>query len=357
MNKLVIFGIVLILVLTAGTYSVVDEMMGGDIVNILTMIGAAAIIVISVFVVLKYVKQMQEDDSEKGELAEEDWDGVREYKNELPVGWALSMLALMVWGAWYMTSGYPVQSYSQIGEYNEDVALANKASEAKFAMLTDTQKLQMGSSLFSVQCAPCHGPQGNGQENYSSGQLTAEDLTKRHMSKTYVEKVIHEGSTQLGYEGGMPNRDGLFNINTNAMITDAEIKTVARYISNGFKDEDSSTAGKEIFAGACSSCHGAALAEGTKGYKSWGDKPDEDTTGVEGYSENCEGEDCIGRGVTMVAPSLKGYNSCLVSNLLKNGAKKGEIGTMPAYKEILTHAQIEALSVFVQHGTDIEIEE
>ena len=356
MNKLVIFGIALIFVLTAGTYSVVGEMMGGDIVNLLTMIGAAAILVISVFVVLKYIKQMQ-DDTADGELVKEEWDGIREFTNEIPTGWALSTIGLMIWGMWYMTTGYPVQSYSQIGEYNEDVAVANKAAKEKFAGLTDTQKLQMGSSLFSVQCAPCHGPQGNGQENYASGQLTAEDLTKRNMSKTYVEKVVREGSTQLGYEGGMPNRDGLFNMNTGAMITDAEIKTVASYISNGFKDESGSSAGKDIFAGACSSCHGAPLAEGTKGYKSWGDKPEEDTTGVEGYSENCEGEDCIGRGVSMVAPSLKGYNSCLVANLLKNGSKKGEIGAMPAYKEILTHAQIEALSVFVQHGTDKEIEE
>jgi len=347
MNKLVIFGIVLILVLTAGTYSVVGEMMGGDIANILTMIGAAAIVVISVFVVLKYIKQMQEDTAE-GELAKEEWDGIREYKNELPTGWALSIVGLIVWGFWYMTTGYPVQAYSQIGEYNEDVAVANKAAEEKFAMLTDTQKLQMGSSLFSVQCAPCHGPQGNGQENYSTGQLTAEDLTKRKMSKTYVEKVIREGSTQLGYVGGMPPM----------MLTDdAEIATVSKYIENGFTDESGSTAGKDLFAKACASCHGAALEEGIKGYKSYGDKPDEDTTGVEGYSENCEGEDCIGRGVSMVAPSLKGYNSCLVSNLLRSGSKKGDIGTMPAYKEILTHAQIEALSAFVQHGTDKEIEE
>ena len=163
MKKLWIIGIALIILLVAGTYAVVGDMMGGDIVNILALAGASAIVVISVFVVMKYIKQMK-DDTASGELADESWDGIGEYKNELPAGWALSIIGLMIWAAWYMTMGYPVQSYSQLGEYNEDVAVANKAAEAKFAMLTDTQKLQMGEGIFSVQCAPCHGPQGSSCE-------------------------------------------------------------------------------------------------------------------------------------------------------------------------------------------------
>lgn len=347
MKKLWIIGIALIILLTAGTYVFVGDMMGGDIVNILALGGAAAIVIISVFVVLKYVKQMQ-DDVATGELAEENWDGIGEYRNELPVGLAISMILVMAWGMWYMTMGYPVQSYSQIGEYNEDVAVANESAAAKFAAMTDTQKLQMGSGIFSIQCAPCHGPQGSGQENYATGQLTAENLTERKLSKAYVEKVIREGSTQLGYAGGMPPF---------MLSDDADIETVSAYVNSGFKDAEGSTAGRDLFAAACSSCHGAALAEGVKGYKSYGNKPESDVEGVEGYSESCVGEDCIGRGVSGVAPSLKGYNSCLVENLLKNGMKKGEIGVMPAFKEMLTASQIEALGAFVQHGTNIEIEE
>lgn len=347
MNKLVIFGIVLVLVLTLGTYSVVGEMMGGDIVNILALAGAAAIAIITVFVVLKYIKQMQSDVA-TGELLEEDWGGIRERDNELPTGWAISMILIMIWGMWYMTMGYPVQSYSQIGEYNEDVAVANKKAKEKFATMTETQKLNMGSGIFSIQCAPCHGPQGTGQENYATGQLTAEDLTTRNLSKSYVEKVIREGSTQLGYEGGMPP----------FMLTDDEnIEAVSAYVSAGFKDPEGSSKGRDLFAASCSSCHGAPLPEGVKGYKSYGEKPESDTTGVEGYSEMCVGEDCIGRGVSGVGPSLKGYNSCLVENLLRNGMKKGEIGVMPAFKDLLTPAQTEALGLFVEHGTATEITE
>jgi len=347
MKKLWIVGIALIIVLIAGTYIVAGHMIGDDIVNLLALAGAGAIVVISVFVVLSYVKKMQSDTA-SGELADETWDGIGEYKNELPFGWAVSMMGLMIWGMWYMLSGYPLGSYSQLGEYNEDSKKANDKLVESFEKMTETQKLKMGEGIFSVQCAPCHGPSGNGQENYVSGQLTAENLTVRHMSKNYIEKVIREGSNQLGYDGGMPPF---------MLSDDAEIATVSTYISKGFKDEAGSTAGRDIFVTACSSCHGAPLEKGVKGYKSWGVKPDSDPTGVEGYSTACVGEDCIGRGASGVAPSLKGYNSCLVNNLLRKGKKKGEIGTMPAFGEMLSLPQIEAVSAYVAHGTDKEIEE
>lgn len=347
MKSLWIFGIILIIVLMAGTYAVVGDMMGDDIVNLLAMAGAAAIVVVSVVVVMKYVKQMK-DDTVSGDLMEENWDGIGEYTNELPVGWAVSMILVMVWGMWYMMSGYPLNEYSQIGEYNEDAAISNKKIADSFEKMSDTQKLKMGQGVFSVQCAQCHGLQGSGQENYVTGQLTAEDLTVRHMTKSYVEKVIREGSNQLGYDGGMPPM---------MLQDDADIDAVSIYIANGFKDAEGSTTGKDLFAGACASCHGAALEKGIKGYKSWGEKPDEDITGVEGYSTPCVGEDCIGQGQSGVAPSLKDYNSCLVNNLLRKGMKKGEIGVMPAFGEMLTIPQIEALSAYVAHGTDKEIEE
>jgi len=364
MKNLWIFGIVLIVVLIAGTYAVVGDIMGDDIVNLLAMAGAAAIVVITVFVVMAYVKQMK-NSTASGELVDENWDGIGEYNNDAPFGWAISIILLMIWGMWYMMVGYPLNEYSQIGEYNKDANISNQKLAKHFAEMSDTQKLKMGEGIFSVQCAPCHGPQGNGQENYSTGVLTAEDLTKRHLSKTYVSKVINEGSTQLGYDGGMPNRYGLFNMNSGDIISDAEIDVVSEYIAKGFKDAEGSTAGKDVFAGACASCHGAALGEGINGYKSWGNaelSEDEngviaDPTGVEGYSNPCKGEDCMGRGASGVAPSLKGYNSCLVNNLLSKGSKKGEIGLMPAFGEMLTPSQIEAVSAFVAHGTDKEIEE
>ena len=60
-----------------------------DPINLITMIGAVAIAVLTVGVSIKYINQMKSDTA-SGELAEENWDGIGEYKNELPSGWAFS---------------------------------------------------------------------------------------------------------------------------------------------------------------------------------------------------------------------------------------------------------------------------
>ena len=54
--------IILIIALLAGTYFVAgDAFNGDDYINSLTMLGAAAIITITVFTALKYVNQMKND--------------------------------------------------------------------------------------------------------------------------------------------------------------------------------------------------------------------------------------------------------------------------------------------------------
>ena len=130
MNKLYLWGIIITIAMLGFTYvSVIGSEGGlnGDIVNILTIAAAVALVIITVFVVIKYVRQMQTDTA-TGQLADEEWDGIGEYTNEVPMGWAISFLLTMVWGMWYFTTGYPVNAYSQIGEYNEDVAVHNGES-------------------------------------------------------------------------------------------------------------------------------------------------------------------------------------------------------------------------------------
>ncbi len=97
MKSMVIGGIILIIALLAGTYLAAgDAFIGDDYINSLAMLGAVAIITISVFVVLKYVNQMK-NDTASGDLAEEKWDGIGEYKNPIPTGWALAFIGTIVW--------------------------------------------------------------------------------------------------------------------------------------------------------------------------------------------------------------------------------------------------------------------
>jgi len=291
MNALMIKGLLFAAVLIGATIFVVNSMNIdlSDPINLITMIGAVAIAGLSVGVSIKYINQMKTDTA-SGELAEENWDGIGEYKNELPGGWAYSWLGTVIWAFWYMISGYPVNAFSQIGQWNEEV----KAYNTKFEELhknADTETLkQMGESIFLVQCAPCHGTTGDGL----SGK--AHDFTSR-ISEAQVLAVIEKGSNQLGYSmGAMPPM----------MATGQDAKDIAKYVAGGMKGEQPAS-----FA-ACASCHG----------------PD-------------------GKGMNGMAANIADYDDTLITNVIKNG-KKGAIGTMPAFHDRMTPVQTKALSAYIQ---------
>jgi len=307
MNKLYLWGIIGILIMLGATYLSVGTSKGGlngDIVNMLAVAGAVALVIITVFVVVKYVRQMQTDTAE-GELAHESWDNIGEYKNPVPFGWAVMFLGTIVWGLWYWVAGYPVNAYSQIGEYNEDVATHNKKFNAKYAGIKGDRLVEMGESVFLVECVACHGLDATG-----NNEADAADLNQRLSVKT-IKNVVEHGSNNhlLGTEMPMPDRNGLFNAATNALITDSEIDAVAAYVAGGM--DASNKAGADVFANVCSACHGAD-----------------------------------GKGMDYVAPSIAEWNQPLITNVLNHG-KKGVIGTMPSFSERLNDKQKEAVSAYV----------
>ncbi len=302
MNKLYLWGIIIIAVMLGATYLSVGGSKGGlnnDIVNMLAITGAVALVLITVFVVIKYVRQMQVD-SASGELADENWDGIGEYKNSVPTGWAVMFLLTMVWGMWYFTIGYPLNSYSQIGEYNEDTLAHNAKFEAQYKDITGDKLVEMGESVFLAECKVCHGINADGIDG------KAANLNKR-ISVASVKHVLEKGSNNklLGMEMPMPDRNGLLNSNTGALITDAEIDIVSAYVANGMSGD-----GADVFAGACAMCHGAD-----------------------------------GKGMEFVAPNIASFSPALVSTILAHG-KKGVIGVMPKF-ERLNDKQKEAVGAYI----------
>ncbi len=302
MNKLYLWGGIFSVFLVGATYMAVGMTKGGingDIVNTLAVLGAIAIALITIWVVVKYVRQMQTDKA-TGELAEENWDGIGEYKNELPVGWAVMFIALIVWGMWYFIAGYPVNAFSQIGQYNEEVKELNAKFQAEYANIKGDRLVEMGESVFLANCTVCHGINADGMDG------KAANLNQRIEAEN-VKYVINHGSNNklLGMEMPMPDRNGLFNANTGALITDAEIETVANYVANGFKG-----AGADIFAGTCAGCHGAD-----------------------------------GRGLPSVAPNIREFTPELIANVLDHG-KRGAIGKMPAI-DVLNKKQKEAVAAYI----------
>ncbi|MDD2448943.1 MAG: c-type cytochrome [Sulfurimonas sp.] len=310
MNKLYLWGIIITIIMFAATfYTLVitagdsgkglSEILSNDIINSLAIAGAITLVIITVFVVIKYVRQMQTDTAQ-GQLIDEQWDGIGEYLNEIPKGWGIAFILTMVWGMWYFTIGYPLNAYSQIGEYNEDSAVHNAKFESKYSAITGDRLVDMGKSVFLAECKVCHGLNADGIDG------KAADLNVRIEEKT-VKFAIENGSNNhlLGSEMPMPDRNGLFNSNTGALITDAEIDIVSKYVANGM-----SGAGEDVFMGTCAACHG---------------------------------ED--GKGMEYVAPSVATFTPELVTNILNHG-KKGSIGQMPAF-ERLNAKQKEAVGAYV----------
>ena len=258
----------------------------GDDVNLLALVGAVAIVVLTAFVAGKYVRQMKIA-KEGGELSEHSWDGIGEYKNPLPLGWAVVYVLVIVWALWYMLAGYPLNSYSQIGEYNEEVAAANAKFEKRFANVDAKTLHAMGESLFLVQCSSCHGITGDGING------KAADLSKWGSEEAIFDTIMN-GSKGLEYPmGEMPA----------GMADEEGAKAIAAYIAKEIsgikktKNENLVASGKELFA-TCAACHG------------------EDGKGMEGMS-----------------PDLSKYGTAsFVEDVLQRG-KKGAIGTMPKFSD------------------------
>lgn len=292
MKSMVIGGIILIIALMAGTYFVAgDAFNSDDYINTLTFLGAAAILTISTFVVLKYINQMK-NDTASGELADENWDGIGEYKNPVPTGWAIIYVGTIIWMFWYFTVGYPINGFSQIGQWNEETNEYNAKFKEKWTNPNEQTLNAMGQSIFLVQCAPCHGVDAEG----IAGK--AQDLTKR-ISKEQVEYTIRNGSNHLteAYPGGMPPM---------MLSEDADIKEVSAYVANGFKGEQPAA------YATCATCHG----------------------------DN-------GEGMPMVGPNIKSYDDSLVTAVLKQG-KKGLLGHMPSFNERLNETQEKALASYIR---------
>ena len=138
MNKVIISaGLLIATVIIMFTTPVGDLMFqsnsGADSeINMLGGIGFLAIMLITVYVMSVYTKKIQEEKSE-GKLADESWDGIGEYKNPFPIGWGVVQVITIAWGMWYWLVAYPPQSFSQVGQFNQEVSEFKGKFEAKWA--------------------------------------------------------------------------------------------------------------------------------------------------------------------------------------------------------------------------------
>jgi len=95
-------------------------------------------------------------------------DGIEEADNKVPLWFNVGFYGMLVVGVIYICI-YTLGDWSQVGQYEAEVAVANeRAASIKTELPTsnpyagDTAAIGEGGQLFATTCAVCHKPDGSG---------------------------------------------------------------------------------------------------------------------------------------------------------------------------------------------------
>lgn len=259
-------------------------------------------------------KAMTDNDNTTGHV----WDGdLREMNNPLPRWWVWLFIITVVFALGYLALYPGLGTYAgkfgwtQIGQYDAEVAKGNKAVEPLYARFNsmkpedvakDAQAMAIGERLFMNNCSQCHGSDARGSKGFPN--LTDHDWLHGGAPEKIVETLKN------GRIGNMPPMAA-------AVGTSDEVRNVANYVlslSGSPHDSVKAALGKSKF-GACAACHGV---DG-KGNQALGAPNLTDDIWLHGWGENA-----------IVA---------MINN--------GKVNQMPAQEDRLTESQIHVLASYV----------
>ena len=246
------------------------------------------------------------------------WDeDLGEYNNPLPRWWMWLFYITIAFGLAYLALYPGLGSYkgllgwSEVGQYrDEEQRAAAKygpiydrfAKQDIVALAKNPDALAIGQKVFLNNCAQCHASDGGGARGFPN--LTDNDWLYGGAPET-IEATITNG------RGGVMPPWG-------PVLGDEKVKDVAHYVmslSGQAHDSIRAARGQDVFKQNCVACHGA---DG-KGNQQIGAPNLIDKTWLYGGSE-----------ATIVETITKGRN-----------------GHMPAWKDILTPAQIHLVAAYV----------
>lgn|SRR5512138_580745 len=187
------------------------------------------------------------------------WDGdLEEYNNPLPRWWLGLFIITILFAIAYLIV-FPglgnfvgLRGWSQVEQYDRQVAVAREKLEARLAFVKDQSLEQLArdsaamataKNLFGANCSTCHGSDARGAKGFPN--LTDSDW-------------LYGGDAESIYASIASGRHGIMPALGSA-LGDTGVNEVASYVvslSGGKAPEDWVSAGKQRFEMLCAACHG-----------------------------------------------------------------------------------------------------
>jgi len=110
----------------------------------------------------------KEIEEEADVMLDHDYDGIKELDNVLPPWWVYLFYITIIFGVVYMIRFHVLNEYDQDSEFEREMELAQAEIDKyklsspdvfdinNMELLTDTESLNIGKTLFNNQCAACH---------------------------------------------------------------------------------------------------------------------------------------------------------------------------------------------------------
>jgi cytochrome c oxidase cbb3-type subunit 3 len=148
-------------------------------------------------------------------LMHHEYDGIRELDNNLPPWWLWMFFATIVFAFVYMFNFHVFKTGDlQIAEYEKDMKKSNKevkaylsemsmnVDETSATLMTASDDLSQGKTLFETNCVTCHNPRGEGN--------IGPNLTDKFWLYGADIKEVFK-TIKTGTPNGMPEHNSKFN--------------------------------------------------------------------------------------------------------------------------------------------------